>query len=222
MIFPDNGLSVFIDPSYTCTGIWAVVPSRKQGKFRGVSDPASKRTLQGYWSCALNMARDFSHAVGNLPAEFSVFRGSSFDPVPEADRFEPGSVTVVMEAPFPRGLGSPGLYGLQFLYLERLQGMAAVSDVPFRFYSLSPSYISAQFKRECGKDSPRVRKEWVASKCDALLHDGWQIDSLQSLKRAGCDRQTAFGFWWFLSHSDKELEPFELDREWDLDFSRFG
>lgn len=188
MIF--NKPTLFIDPSYTCTGLCLVDSKAKTLVFDGISRAETKKDLHHYYEAAKNL------------------RGLLVSRLEDIHKMYPEGFDVVMEAPFPGSYASSGLYMLQAYFLDALH---SYSDYGMTFYSLSPSYISGQIKRENGKkDSIGIRKKWCLEKLNELQSKGWTVENVRILKAAGADPQTAFGFWYFLATSDKSLEAFNL------------
>lgn len=179
--------TLFIDPSYFCSGVCLVISSEKKLEFQGFSRAETKKDLHHYYVAARELASLFKAYLERVLEEF-----------PRLD--------VVMEAPFPGSYASSGLYMLQAYYLQVLKESSITT-----FYSLSPSYISGQVKKACGKkDGTGIRKKYTKEILDCMLADGWTIKHPEMLKIAGCDPQTAFLFYYMLSHSDKVLEEFIL------------
>ena len=184
-------LNIFIDPSYTCTGVCIVDNPRKLISFEGFSIDGTKRALENYVCSAFALASNFKKWMLKLLEER-----------------QPKSVTIVMEAPFPGGNSSAGLYGLQFLLWKVLTELP-LPEVT-NCYSLPPSFIKSQLKKvNEGQDSTSLRKVWAITVLDTELNKYWKYDSTKAqLKMAGADRQTALGFWYFLATSDKVLNAF--------------
>lgn len=179
--------TVFIDPSYSCSGVCLVDSNQKILEFQGFSASETKRDLEKYYNAARSIASSFSSWLKLRLEQY-----------PNLD--------VVMEAPFPGSFASSGLFLLQGLMLKEIQENLKSEN---RFYSLTPSYISNQIKKACSKqDGIGVRKRWANDLILNLESQGWRIKNSTLLKAAGCDPQTALGFWWFLSNSEKTLEPF--------------
>lgn len=179
--------TLFCDPSYTCSGVCLVDPQNKTLEFQGFSRAETKRDLHHYYVAAKELAYLFRSYLERVLDEY-----------PNLD--------VVMEAPFPGSFASSGLYMLQAYYLQVLK------DLPIKnFYSLSPSYVSGQVKKACGKkDGIGIRKKYSLELLASMNIDGWTVKNVKLLKIAGCDPQTAFLFYWFLSTSDKVLDKFIL------------
>lgn len=184
-----NRPTLFIDPSFTMTACCLVDPNKKSFEFQGFSRAETKRDLHHYYVAARDIQRSFASYLERLFSRYS-------------DGFD-----VVMEAPFPGSFASSGLYMLQAYLLEALSSYSA----NLNFYSLSPSFISGQIKKvNEKKDGIGIRKRWCSATLEKLAADGWTIIHPEMLKVAKADCQTAFGFWYFLSMSDKKLERFEL------------
>lgn len=180
--------TLFIDPSYTLSGLCLVDPKEKAFEFQGFSRAETKRDLHHYYIAARESSSMFASYLERVLARYS-------------------SLTVVMEAPFPGSFASSGLYMLQAYYLKVLEA----HKERVTFYSLSPSFISGQVKKACNKqDGIGVRKRWCVERLSELQAKGWSVKNSKMLKIAGADCQTAFGFWYFLSQSDKQLELFDL------------
>lgn len=180
--------TLFIDPSFSCSGLCLVEPEKKQLTFDGISRAETKRDLSHYYNAAKSIAENLRKYLCGLEALY----GKEFQ--------------IVMEAPFPGSFASSGLFMLQGLLLEAIQQFGVT------LYSLSPSYISGQIKKACNKqDGIGIRKKWCAEVLETFVHDGWSIKNAEILKAAGCDPQTAFGFYYFLSRTDKVLGYFVFE-----------
>lgn len=190
----DSDITFFIDGSYTCTGVMALT-SDKQITFAGFSRAETKRSLQNYWIAAQELVNEATQWLSHFCHDHKV-----------------KTVSVVIEAPFDGGYASSGLWMLQALFLRNFSLWAFELGDSFKLYSLAPSYISGQIKKVCNKkDGTGVRKSWTNERLVELEKEGYMVTNPTELKAAGCDRQTAFGFWYFLSHSDKELPEFRLE-----------
>lgn len=186
-----NRPTVFIDPSYTCSGVCFVNPKSKTIRFDGFASADTKRDLQKYYLAAKDISRNLVQYLGQKCTQ-------------------EGELDVVMEAPFPGSFASSGLFMLQGLILIQTASLIETGQ-HLTLYSLPPSYISSQIKKVCNKkDGIGVRKQWTSEKLQELKALGWRFEHESILKEAGADPHTAFGFWYFLRSSNKELPRFLL------------
>lgn len=173
--------TVWIDPSYTGSGICVVDADNKEIEFGLLSRPETKRGLPEYWLAAQILA-------GKLKEFLSDIKNSGLD--------------VYMEAPIPMGNSAPGLWGLQFMYLDTIYHDYDVKNI----YSISPAWISRATKKYLHVDNHRLSdfKPAVEKLVVELETAGWKIKNRELLKHSGADVHTAFLFWYLTSAYRKE------------------
>jgi hypothetical protein len=171
-------LSIWIDPSYKGTGICVVNSESKQILFNLLAEAQTKRVLVNYYRCADILAckmRDFFTSLYNsFPVSMQ-------------------HCAVYMEAPFPGGFSSPGLYGLQFEYLNLFKSLSYVESVR----SIPPSFVSNAVKKfmDVKKEKSSTRKSMCLSNKSYFESCGWSFLNYDLLLKEGDDVATAFIFF---------------------------
>lgn len=173
--------TVWIDPSYFGTGICIVDDDSKEISFNLISRPETKRGLPEYWLAAKTMANELWAVLCNISDD---------------------SIIIYMEAPIPMGNSAPGLWGLQFMYLNVIEHASNTKDI----YSITPAWISRATKKYLHVDNHRLSdfKPAVEKLVVELETAGWKIKNRELLKHSGADVHTAFLFWYLTSAYRKE------------------
>lgn len=205
-------LEIYIDPSYTGTGV-SVIKREATGKVASVefalfSSSRKKQFLNNYFSAAYFISESF---YGYLR---SVLSG-------ELQPFE--KVKIYLEAPFPLGQASSGLYLLQGLLILSILDIkdvykGVVSD--FTVFSVPPSLVH-QFVRKFSQgdsDSVKIRKRIVSDFIKERESSGTVFKNVDlCIKKGGVDVATSYLFFEGLLTYSKELVELDLDYNFSCD-----
>lgn len=174
-------ISVWIDPSYTGTGVAVFKEDVKELNFALFSRAETKRSLINYFNAADSLTKQLKHFLLG---------------------FQPDQV--FMEYPPPTSQSSAGLYGLQYLYLQMLREF----NVPI--YGIPPKFLKSSVVKHLGSDSISNRKKFTNELIVQYINSGWKVPELKLLKLAGCDIHTAFLFKYFTDLSGKVWPMYEF------------
>lgn len=178
---------IWIDPSYTGTGVAIFNYYSKVVTLGLFGNNNSKRSLIKFFVESLNLSRQFKDWMYTKRLSLPVH--------------------VYIEYPPPTGQSSAGLYGLQFMLLNYLR------TVTNHIYGINPKYISTHVKKIKGTDSISTRKNFAIEYLDSLKNQGWKIEGEFLLKKAGCDVQTALLFKHISNLRNKEWLSYEQELE---------
>ena len=205
-------LEIYIDPSYTGTGV-SVIKREATGKVASVefalfSSSRKKQFLNNYFSAAYFISESFYGYLSSVLSEESI-------------PFE--KVKIYLEAPFPLGQASSGLYLLQGLLVLSILAMKDIYEAvgsDFTVLSVPPSLVH-QFVRKFSqgeKDSIKVRKRIVSDFIKERESSGTVFKNPDlCIKKGGVDVATSYLFFEGLLTYGKELVELCLDYNFSCD-----
>jgi hypothetical protein len=190
-------VDVYLDPSFSGTGIFTVDEGGKQGNFYLIGSSEVKKSLEAYWK--------HSWDLGNSLYQLLTGWGSVSN--------------VYMESPFIRTFSSESLHMLQFAYLKALKDAYVYLEVEQSFiYTIPASYISGAVTREFkarGLTEPKrkqtARNQLTSLVLEELEADGWTFFGKDLIGAKGSDDcATAFLFWVLRKKENKEFQTIQL------------
>jgi hypothetical protein len=162
-------VEVWIDPSYTGTGICALDPEKKTIVLALLSREARKAHIMEFFKASLELKAEMRAFIDKLSSQCVVY----------------------METPFHSGISSASLYMLQTAYLLEFTDCEAVTKT----YAIAPSWISPNVKKVCeSKDERKFRKGIARTYINNLIAKGYQVFNYSLLTASGDDVATAVLF----------------------------